>query len=382
MDAIAFQNSTAGRPIKTLSGDDAFEPAPLPPRLDWTISLVSAVARASAALAHLQGLGSRFPDPQRLVRMFLRKEAEASSRIEQTYARVRTMLLFEHLPELAESSPSLREVENNFRVLEQAFEIVRVRDLTFSDIRALHAVLFRDVEHPPLNVGQVRKVQNWIGNSRRIEEARYVPPPPETVEPLMRQLVDFMNTRSEIPAVVRAAMAHYQFEAIHAFEDGNGRIGRALVLAQLHRDQAIQEPLLNPSARLERNRREYYDCLLEVSRRGAWNDWIELFCRAIADEADESVKKLHKLEQLRDQYRQRLHVAGCGARLLSLVDHLMGAPAATAKQAAQLFGVTQAAGQRMLEKLESLNIVREITGRPRYRIWLANEYLEVFSPED
>jgi len=381
MDQKAFINSPAGRLVKTLSGDGAFEPRPLPPKVEWTTSVVASITRASAALAHLQGLGSKFPNPQRLVRMFLRREAEASSRIEQTYARVRTILLFEHLPEVAESSPSVRDVENNFRILEEAFRVVRKRDLTLSDIRGLHAILFQDVEHQPRNVGQFRQVQNWIGNSSRIEEARYVPPPPTSVEPLMRQLLDFVNRKDELPALVRAAMAHYQFEAIHAFEDGNGRIGRALVLAQLYREKAISEPLLNPSAKLERNRREYYDCLLNVSQHGSWGEWIELFCRSIADEADESVGKLHRLEELRESYREKLDSAGFGARLLLLVDHLMGEPAATAKQVAKVFDVTPAAGQRMLEKLESLKIVREITGKSRYRVWLADEYLEVFSPE-
>jgi len=381
MDQKAFTNSSAGRLVRTLSGDAAFEPMPLPPKVEWTTSVVASLARASAALAHLQGLGSKFPNPQRLVRMFLRREAEASSRIEQTYARVRTMLLFEHLPEVAESSPSVRDVENNFRILEEAFRVVRKRDLTLSDIRGLHAILFRDVEHQPRNVGQFRQVQNWIGNSSRIEEARYVPPPPTSVETLMRQLLDFVNRKDELPALVRAAMAHYQFEAIHAFEDGNGRIGRTLVLAQLYREKAISEPLLNPSAKLERNRREYYDCLLNVSQRGWWGEWIGLFCRSIADEADESVGKLRRLEELRELYREKLGSAGHGARLLLLVDHLMGEPAATAKQVAKVFDITPAAGQRMLEKLESLKIVREITGKSRNRVWLADAYLEVFSPE-
>src|SRR5205814_8903695 len=116
---------------------DAFEPAPLPARFEWTNSVVASVTRATAALAHLQGLGSKFPHPRRLVRMFLRKEAEASSRIEQTYARVRTMLLFEHLPEVADSAPSVREVENNFLALEEAFGIVRKRPLTLADVRSL-----------------------------------------------------------------------------------------------------------------------------------------------------------------------------------------------------------------------------------------------------
>jgi Fic family protein len=312
--------------------------------------------------------------------MFLRTEAEASSRIEQTYARARTMLLFEHMPEVAETTPSVREVENNFRVLESALRIVRDRPLVLADIRALHALLFDRVEPPPKCIGKFRNTQNWIGNSRKIQEARFVPPPPTSVDRLMRELVDYLNQRDQLPTLVRAAMVHYQFEAIHPFEDGNGRIGRAIVLAQLRRDGVIDQPLLNPSAGLERNRREYYDCLLGVSRIGAWDAWIELFCRCIADEADESVRKLARLEALRERYRKQLEDAGHGTRLLALVDHLLGEPAQTAKQAAAVFRVTAAAGQRMLEKLEQYDIVREVTGRARDRIWLAHGFLEVFSP--
>ncbi len=311
--------------------------------------------------------------------MFLRNEAEASSRIEQTFARVRTMLLFEYSPEVADSTPSVRDVENNFHVLEHAFEVVRERHLTVSDIRGLHEILFRGVDRPPRIVGDFRKVQNWIGNSRRIEEARYVPPPPLSVPPLMAQLVAYLREKDAVPSLVRAAMTHYQFEAIHPFDDGNGRIGRAIVLAQLHREGLIDEPLLNPSAGLERNRRAYYDCLLDVSKSNAWGPWIELFCQSIADEAEESIRKLNRLESLRDTYHERLREAKCGARLALLVDHLLGDPALSAKRAAGVFDVTQAAGQRMLEKLEKLRIVQEVTGKARHRVWLAHEILEVFS---
>jgi Fic family protein len=378
MDTRQFK-TPAGRLVKTLGGVDAFEPSDLPGKFGWEDSVVSAVQRASMALGRLQGLGSKLREPQRLVRMFLRSEAEASSRIEQTYARVRTMLLFEHSPEVAESSESVQEVENNFRVLEAAFDVVRQRPLTVSDVRALHSLLFQNVSRPPKVVGEFRHEQNWIGNSKRIEEARYVPPPPLSVPPLMAQLVKYLSEGDQLPQLVRAAMAHYQFEAIHPFEDGNGRIGRAIVLAQLHREKVLDEPLLNPSAGLERNRREYYDCLLEVSRRGAWGPWIELFCRSIADEADASIVKLDRLEEIRDAYHAKLRRAGCGAKLAALVDHLMGEPARSAKQAAALFGVTQARGQQMLQKLESLGITREITGKARHRVWLAHEFLEVFS---
>jgi Fic family protein len=377
-----FEKSPTGRLIKTLSSHDAFEPAPLPGNFGWTNSIVQAVQRAASAVGRLQGLGSKFSDPSKLVRMFLRREAEASSRIEQTYARVRTMLLFEHDPEVADSTPSVREVENNFRVLERAFDIVRRRGLSLADVRGLHAILFDGVEHPPAFVGRFREVQNWIGNSRRIEEARYVPPPPTSVPGLMQQLVDFLRAEDDLPPLVRAAMVHYQFEAIHPFDDGNGRIGRAIVLAQLHREGAIDDPLLNPSAGLERNRREYYDCLLDVSRRGSWGSWIELFCRSIADEADESVRKLNRLEELRAVYHSRLRAARHGTRLLALIDHLMGRPVLNAKQAAEVFDVTPAAGQQMLEKLERLQIVREVTGQARFRIWLAEEFLRVFAPDE
>lgn len=378
MKTASFTES-AGRLVRTAGGVQAFEPAPLPGRLVWTDSVVAALQRASTSVGRLQGLGSKFSNPRRLVRMFLRNEAEASSRIEQTFARVRTMLLFELSPEFADSSPSVRDVENNFHVLEQAFEVVRQRHLTVSDIRGLHEILFRGVDRPPRIVGDFRKVQNWIGNSRRIEEARFVPPPPESVPPLMAQLVAYLKEKDAVPSLVRAAMTHYQFEAIHPFDDGNGRIGRAIVLAQLHREGLIDEPLLNPSAGLEPNRRAYYDCLLDVSKSNAWGPWIELFCRSIADEAEESIRKLNRLESLRDAYHERLRAAKCGARLALLVDHLLGDPALSAKRAAAAFNVTPAAGQRMLEKLEKLGIVQEVTGKARHRVWLAHEFLEVFT---
>lgn len=380
MDIRSFGPEAPGRLVKTLSGHWAFEPNPLPPAGlgHYQLPLVNILTRAATNLGRLKELGGRLPHPQRLIRMFMRREAEASSKIEQTFASVRSLLLYENVTEAGNAEPSVIEVSNNFQVLMLAFKIVEERNLTLADLRALHARLFEDVPNPPRVVGDFRHVQNMIGSTGHISEATYVPPPPTSVRPLLEQLLDYMRTADLESPLIRAAMVHYQFEAIHPFDDGNGRLGRALILAQLVREGLLVHPTLNPSARLERNRRAYYDALLGVSRRGDWTGWFELFVGAIADEAEVAIRRVHALEALREEYRETIRAAGRGPRLVDLAERLIGEPIVNGSQVAGLFGITVAGGIQMLRRLESLGIVSEITGRARNRIWAADKVLKLF----
>lgn len=378
MNPREFSTSPPGRLVRTTGDHYAFEPAPLPPEFKPSAKLVNILLRTERVLGRLHELAARLPKPERLIRLFLRREAEASSRIEQTYARVRTMLLFEHDGSVADALPSVIEVENNFRVLELAFGVVRDRPLTVTNVRALHAELFRGVAHPPQVVGDFRRLQNWIGRTGQLADAKYIPPPPTSVAGLIEQLVAYMKEADGLPALIRAAMVHYQFEAIHPFDDGNGRIGRAIVIAQFCRERVLEQPLLNPSAGLERNRRAYYDCLLDVSQRGDWNNWFELFCGAVESEAEASIRTLNALEQLREEYLAVLRTTGRSLRTLALLDHLIGDPVVTPRQVAEMFGITSAGGIKMLDRLTAAGIVAEVTGKTRNRIWVAERILDLF----
>jgi Fic family protein len=195
----------------------------------------------------------------------------------------------------------------------------------------------------------------------------------------MKALVRYMRASGDFPTIVRCAMVHFQFEAIHPFVDGNGRIGRALVLLLLNAEGLLPVPLLNPSAQLEKNRREYYELLLEVSQRGAWEEWIEFFAVCVAREAGDAYQRLTALETLRDRYRAQFSTARTSVLLLRLVDELFADPAISAPQAAKMLRINAASVQRLIDKLVRGRVLREVTGKRRNRVYVAQDIVDVFS---
>lgn len=382
MKQADFGPKAPGDLVKNFDGHAAFLPHPLPATFGWTNSLVNTVSAADQALGRLAGLGRRFPNPQRLVRMFLRREAELSSRIENTHARVQTMVLFRHLPGLERETPSVREVDNNFRTLEFAVATAEHRPLSSALIREMHAILLEGVRGSDQTPGRFRQVQAHIGRSERIEEARFVPPPPHAVPPCMDALERYLNSADGLPTVLRAAMVHYQFEAIHPFADGNGRVGRVLLLLQLAKEGVLPAPLLNPSAQLERHRDTYYDGLLGVSHRGEWNNWFEFFARSLAEEAADAARRIERFETLRDEYYARVRTPRASALLPRLVDELFGDPSVTVRDAARLLQIQFSSAAALLDKLLAAGIVREVTGQQRNRVFLAQGVIDLFSADD
>jgi Fic family protein len=374
-----FNNQSPGNLVKSLDGQWAYVPNPLPAKVTWTDRLVVAASEAEAALGRLAGLGQKFPNPQRLVRMFLRREAELSSRIENTYARVRTQLLFKDLPDIRAKAPDAQEVENNFRALELGLQSLKRREITQFLIKQLHHVLLKGVRGHDKTPGEYRRVQAHIGRSNRIEEARFVPPPPHAVPECMEQLERFIREDQSIPRIARLAMTHYQFESIHPFADGNGRIGRVLILLMMCKWDMLPLPLFNPSAYLEGNRRLYYDHLLDVSQRGMWSEWIEFFSRGIAEECAGTIKRIEELESLRQLYQRKVRTTRSQGTLPKLVDELFGRPRVTLQDVQKMLKVWPASAQRHIDKLVSLNILREVTGGQRNRVYLAHKIVDLFS---
>jgi Fic family protein len=381
MRASDFIEKFPGRLVKNLQGQLAFVPDDLPPRIRWSDSLVLAVSAASQRLGELAGYGRRIPNPRRLVRMFLRREAEFSSLIENTFAAVQTMLLFEQLPAIEEETPTVREVHNNFLALEFGIESMRHRKLSRALIKELHGSLLRDVRGSDKTPGRFRTVQVHIGGSADIGKARFVPCSPHLVDGCMENLEKYLNHRQDVPAVARAAIAHYQFEAIHPFADGNGRVGRALLLIQLANEGMLPAPLFNPSAQLELHRQEYYDRLLAVSQRGHWGQWIEFFANSIADEAVDAASRIEKLEGLRAKYHDTVRKPRASALLPKLLDELFAHPSMSIPGAAKMLRITQASAFKLIQVLVDAGIVREVTGHARNRVYLAQEIVDVFSVE-
>ena len=377
MRASDFKSSKPGDLIRNLNGDLCFVPHPLPGRIHWTGELMTALSAADRAVGRLAGIGQRLPNPALLVRSFLRREAELSSRIEGTQAGLKDMALFDQTQSAEQRAPDVREVDNNFRALEWGLSQVRHRPLSLGLLRQMHQILMRGVRGEEKTPGQFRTVQAHIGRSADIADARFVPAPPHAIAPAMEELERYIRADETLPPLVRVAMIHYQFEAIHPFADGNGRIGRVLILLLLCAQKVLPVPLLNPSAFLERRREEYYARLLAVSQRGDWNAWIMFFAHGLAAEASDAMRRAEELDRLRTDYQGRVRTARASALLPKLVDQLFVNPAITTGRAVELLGVRFTSAQKAVDRLVREGIVKELTGQKRNRIYLASEIIDV-----
>jgi Fic family protein len=376
VDPTTFSASAAGRLVTTGGGAAAFVPSPLPPELSHSWALSDALARAQGAVGFLRGIGRQLPNPHLLIQPFARREAVLSSRIEGTQASLGELLLFE-IGEPAPERSDVREVANYVAALEYGFERLRDLPVSLRLIRELHAKLMAGVRSETADPGEVRNIQNWIGKpGTKIEDATYVPPPINEMQGALDAFEKFLHGNSSLPALIRLALVHYQFEAIHPFLDGNGRVGRLLITLLLHTEKLLDQPLLYLSAFFEKHRDQYYDLLLAVSRHGAWNEWIEFFLRGVHDQANDAVERANSLLELRDRYRTEMTVARQSVLLLAMIDQLFQSPAVTIAAVARDLGVTYASAKQNVEKLVAAGILVPVTAS-RNRIFLARRIVEL-----
>jgi Fic family protein len=362
----------------------AFVPDPLPPPLDQT-TLVGALypdlSAAETNLARLDGIAATLISPELLLRPLRMREAKLSSQIENTIASAEEIALAEAGRSAVRDEG--REVLNYVRALEHGIE--SPLPLCNRLIREMHAILMQGVRGQDKGPGEFRRVQNYIArDGARFNEARFVPPPPgEPLEQAMNDLERFMNsTDHRLPWLVATAMSHYQFECIHPFRDGNGRLGRLLVALTLCKSGALSKPLVYVSPYFETHRRDYYDLLLRVSTHGDWYTWIRFFCTAVAWQADDAVWRSRTLCELRDRFRTLVTAKRGAALLLTLVDHLFERPAITNSMVCALLKVTAPTAQRYIDLLVSNGILQEITGSGYGRIYIARAILAVIEADD
>jgi len=241
----------------------------------------------------------------------------------------------------------------------------------------------RGVRGEELTPGEFRKRQNWIGDPGcKIADATYVPPPPSEMMAALDAFEKYMYVPSDLPPLVRMAMLHYQFEAIHPFIDGNGRIGRLLISLMLVTDGLLPQPLLYLSAFFERHRRDYYRLLLQVSQHGNWNDWIIFFLRGVAEQAEDAIVRANKLQKLSSEYRDQLQASRSSAALLKLADRLFKTPIITVQAATKILGYSQPSAQHNIDRLVEAGILQEVTGGQRGRIYVANRIMGIVEDED
>lgn len=378
MDAAQFRSSPAGRLVRTVQGALGFVPHPLPPRLALE-SLVEPIADASRKLGELAGIGRGLQNPYLLIAPFQRREAVASSRIEGTVASLSDLLSIEAGARQDRRPPDTQEVRNYVRALDHALARLEKLPLSLRLIREIHAVLLGGSGghgNAGSPAGEFRRVQNWIGG-RSLESALFVPAPVNELGRALDALEKYVHSNSRLPIIVDAALIHYQFEAIHPFPDGNGRVGRLLIPLFLVARRALPTPLLYLSPFFERNRAEYYERLLEVSRSGDWLGWIGFFVRGTAEQALDTVARLRRLSDLRDRYRAAALTGRASVATVRLLDHVFAAPYVTMPSVRALLGVTHRAAQKQIDRLVERKILSPVRGESRPRLYIARGVLEV-----
>lgn len=354
----------------------AFVPSPLPPALDWTPRLVRLLSDADRLIGKLAGEGGRLPDPHVLMRPFVRREAVLSSKIEGTQATLGELLAAEAGVAVERSPDDLREVGNYVVALEHGIARLKELPICVRLIRELHQKLMAGVRGHHARRGEFRKIQNWIGKPGCTPEtASFVPPPPDDVEPCLAAWEKFLH-ESDLPPLITIALAHYQFEAIHPFLDGNGRVGRLLITLFLIERRILPTPLLYLSAFFEASRRDYYDGLRGISQRGAWLDWIEYFLLGVARMSEDALSRAGRINARLSEWR--MSVAGESTKTpLRLLKLLAANPFITAKGGVEKLGIAFTTAQRAIERLERLGIVQQAGTARRDRVYCANALLDI-----
>ena len=339
---------------------------------------IQTLAHAERALGKLAGAGEMLPNPHLLIGPFVRREAVLSSRIEGTVANEEDLVLYRVDPEVETRRPDTREVRNYVTALEYGLKRLADLPVSLQLLRELHSRLLKGVRGADKSPGEFRDRQNFIGTpGMPLKDARFVPPPVKEMREALDAFEKFLRAPSERPFLVDLALLHYQFEAIHPFRDGNGRVGRLLIPLLLCERKILTKPLLYLSAYLEQHRVRYMDLMLSVSQRGEWENWIEFFLHGIAEQAMDGVERATKLMALWQDYRKRLQTARMSILAQNLVDQLFQQPALSVNTAQDVLGVSFASAQNNVMRLVSLGILKEVTGRKRDRIFIAPEILQL-----
>jgi len=361
----------------------AFVPAPLPPcpPIDWTPELRSKFDQALLALGRLDSVSTLLPDTSLFLYMYVRKEAVLSSMIEGTQSSLSDLLLFELDQEPGVPLDDVREVSNYVAALDHGLRLLEKGfPLSLRLFREFHGVLLTKGRGSNQTPGEFRRSQNWIGGTRP-GNAAFVPPPAEEVLECMSKLEHFLHDQPEpTPVLLKAAMAHVQFETIHPFLDGNGRLGRLLITLLLCEQKVLREPMLYLSLYFKTHRQYYYELLNNVRLSGDWEAWLDFFAEAVFVTATQAVETAQQLLDLSNQDRDKISGLGrAAASTLQVHRALMEQPIATSGWLVEKTGITPATVNKALSHLEQLGIVRELTAQKRNRLFSYAGYVEIMS---
>jgi Fic family protein len=389
VDDQAFASSRIGRLVR-ISGWDpryseqyecsAFIAEPLPSRLDLALETYLMVTEAATAVARLDQAAFRLPNPGLLARPAIRQEAVSTSALEGTYAALDDVLEADFL-DRRQLTASVAEVHNYVEAAELAFDWIKDKPITVGMLEQLQKMIVRGTRGDSHEAGHIRTTQVFIGGSGgRVSDARFVPAPPgDQLRAGMDAWSDWINARDTFPLVVKMALGHYQFETLHPFNDGNGRLGRLICVLQLAHRGELRVPVLNLSPWLETRRREYQDHLLRVSRTGDFEPWIRFFSEAVRAQAVRAVEKIDALHDWRDEALAKLRSAHLRGVATRIVEDLIGYPLITPRLASERFSVSYQAANTAINRLVRVGILEERTGRSYGRVFAARRVVAIIN---
>ena len=374
--ASGLGRRTHGRLVTGPGGYRAYLPNPLPPAINWDEALIRHLAAAERSIGRLDGEGRHLSSPKLSVSPFTRKEAVSSSRIEGTQTTLRELLATEAGVAVDRSPADLHEVGNYVKALEHGLRRLDSLQLSLRFMCELHEKLMRGVRGDSARPGEFRRVQNWIGGpGSSLAEAIYVPPPPTELAGCLADLERYLHDES-LPPLVQAALAHSQFEAIHPFVDGNGRVGRLLItLLLVQRDLPLPSLFLNLSSYFERTRQEYYARLLGITERGEWEEWLDYFLIGVAAQAEDAIRRMRRTEHLLSGWK--LELAGERSPVPErALDLFTENPFWTVGALAERLEVAFTTASRSIDRLETLGAVSLTAGERRNRVYCARAILK------
>jgi Fic family protein len=373
----------AGSYIRQLEGYSAFIPAPLPPDppINMDGDLMRLLSDADRALGRLDGVTTILPNPNLFVAMYVKQEAVFSSQIEGTQSTLEDVLVYEAGPIGDKRPKDVEEVVNYVRAMNNGLKELANLPLSLRLIRQIHAELLKGVRGGERTPGEFRRSQNWIGPSGcTLADAEFVPPPPHHMKEALDNFEKFLHTSSPMPVLIHCGLAHAQFETIHPFLDGNGRMGRLLITFLLCEKQILQKPLLYLSIYLKAYRAEYYDRLMAIRNAGDWEGWLRFFLRGVYEVSQASASTARLILEMREKHRALIaeNLAN-SSNGLKLLDYLFEKPMISIREAEQIMGVSYVTASSVIANMQKAGLLKEITGQKRNKVFRYEPYIDLFN---
>ena len=371
-----IHQSPSGKIVSSSKGYSAYIPNPLPPTIKWTNQLVSTLSRADYLLGKLAREGSKLPNPHLLMRPFITREAVLSSRIEGTQATIGEVLADNAGISSSRDPEDLQEVKNYVSALD--YGLVRLEELPMSLrlLKEIHGKLMHGVRGSHATPGEFRRTQNWIGTPGcTLNTAKFVPPPVDELDSCLGGLEGYLHNR-QLPPLVHIALCHYQFETIHPFLDGNGRVGRLLITLLLIEHKILPSPLLYLSAFFEATRDEYYRQLFNVSRDGTWQEWLMYFLNGVAVQSEDALSRAERINDLISKWKIQV-ASGSSSVPVDIINHFAINPYLTIKKLSEDLNIAFSTADRGVQKLLKQNIIEQANDRKRDKVYCAREILSI-----